>query len=228
MSHLASFVQSAEIGPEVHTLRPDCAVLVVAVDQVICGPSDDISRSWLSEASEVASTVDHSSHLDAWRDAYRSFGIKPQKFRPSFDALIRRSSTSLPEVNRVVDAYNAISVKYGLPIGGENIDAYQGPLRLVRAEGREVFDTVSNGTTVMEAADPGEVVWRDDLGVTCRRWNWRQGVRTRVHPDTNRVFFLFERLEPFPIERLHEASEELLSRVAGPRSSVETRLIQLR
>jgi DNA/RNA-binding domain of Phe-tRNA-synthetase-like protein len=32
----------------------------------------------------------------------------------------------------------------------------------------------------MDQPEPGEVIWRDDDGVTCRCWNWRQCVRTRI------------------------------------------------
>lgn len=203
-------------------------MLVVAVDQLANGESDETSRSWLQDASASATSDEHADHLDAWRNAYRSFGVKPQKFRPSFDALIRRASGGLPEVNRVVDAYNAISVKYGLPIGGENIDAYEGPLRLIRALGVETFDTFSEGSPTIETVDAGEVVWCDDAGVTCRKWNWRQGIRTRVHHDTTRAFFLFECLEPFPLDRLQRASDELLAKIASPKSTVETRLLEVR
>jgi DNA/RNA-binding domain of Phe-tRNA-synthetase-like protein len=55
--------------------------------------------------------------------------------------------------------------------------------RLVAADGTEVFDTMKEGLPAQEHADPGEVVRRDDQGVTCRRWNWRQGVRTRLNAD---------------------------------------------
>ena len=41
----------------------------------------------------------------------------------------------LPEINLVVDAYNAISVRHGLPIGGEDLRRYEGTARLVRAVG---------------------------------------------------------------------------------------------
>ncbi len=45
-------------------------------------------------------------------------------------------------------------------------------------------------------AAPGEVVWRDDAGVTCRRWNWRQGRRTALTEATRRAFFVFDALAP--------------------------------
>ncbi|WP_352885263.1 hypothetical protein [Mesorhizobium sp. M0910] len=31
-----------------------------------------------------------------------------------------------PRISPLVDAYNAVSVLYGLPIGGEDLDLYQG------------------------------------------------------------------------------------------------------
>jgi hypothetical protein len=46
---------------------------------------------------------------------------------------------------------------------------YHAPLLV----GEEPFDAVANGETVAEYPEAGEVVWRDDAGVTCRRWNWR-------------------------------------------------------
>ena len=54
------------------------------------------------------------------------------------------------------------------------------------------------GDEEFDAGDPpapGEIVWRDDLGVTCRAWNWRQGVRTRITETSTRVYFLLEAIE---------------------------------
>jgi DNA/RNA-binding domain of Phe-tRNA-synthetase-like protein len=133
----------------------------------------------------------------------------------------------LPAVNRVVDAYNAVSVEYALPIGGEDLDAYRGPARLVRATGTEPFDTMADGVPAVEHPAAGEVVWCDDEGVTCRRWNWRQCVRTRITESTKNGLFLFERLEPYSLDRLHAAAEDLAARlrVLAPDVRIEGRLI---
>ena len=96
------------------------------------------------------------------------------------EALLRRVEGGLPRIDRLTDIYNAISVKHLLPVGGEDLGEYRGPARLVRAAGDEPFDTVRDGQPVTEHPEPGEVVWRDDAGVTCRCWNWRQCVRTRI------------------------------------------------
>ena len=151
-------------------------------------------------------------HVEAWREAYRGFGVNPRRARPSVDALLRRAE--LPGINRVVDAYNAISVRYGLPIGGEDLDAYDGPARLVRADGDEPFATVKDGEPAVEHPEPGEVIWRDDAGVTCRRWNWRQCTRTHITERTKNALFILERLEPYPLDRLTSAGDELADAAA--------------
>ena len=76
-------------------------------------------------------------------------------------------------------------VAHAVPVGGEDLDAYAGSARLVRAAGDEPFETSAGGEAVVEHPDAGEVVWRDDLGVTCRRWNWRQTIRTRITTSTS-------------------------------------------
>jgi DNA/RNA-binding domain of Phe-tRNA-synthetase-like protein len=39
-------------------------------------------------------------------------------------------------------------------------------------------------------------VWCDEAGVTCRRWNWRQGTRTRLTEDSVSALFLLEGMAP--------------------------------
>jgi DNA/RNA-binding domain of Phe-tRNA-synthetase-like protein len=79
----------------------------------------------------------------------------------------------------------------------------------------------------VEHPDAGEVVWRDDAGVTCRRWNWRQCVRTRLTETTKNGLFLLERLAPYPLERLHAAGDDLAARLReiSPDVRIESRLV---
>lgn len=190
------------IDQAVLDLRPDFAVLLVEAAGFVNGPSDDRSRKWLAKAAEKAAPLDDKK-IESWRDAYRAFGAKPSRTRPSVDALIRRMP--LPEINLVVDAYNSISVRHTLPIGGEDLRRYEGPARLVRATGDEKADEV------LGDPEPGEVIWRDDAGVTCRRWNWRQGVRTRITEETADAIFILERLAPMTMEELATAGDELIT-----------------
>ena len=112
-----------------------------------------------------------------------------------------------------VDAYNALSIRYAVPIGGEDLDAYAGSPRLIVAEGGEPFATTRDGAPVVEPVDRGEVIWRDGNGVTCRRWNWRQSPRTRLEPHSTAMWFVIERLEPMPLEAVKEVGDALAAAV---------------
>ncbi|MEV0621212.1 phenylalanine--tRNA ligase beta subunit-related protein [Nonomuraea sp. NPDC050404] len=204
------------VDDSVLALRPDFAVLIMTAHGLTNGPTDDRSRAWLEAAS---ATEVQTGKIDAWKEAYRAFGAKPQRTRPSVDALTRRMP--LPEINRVVDAYNSISVKHMLPIGGEDLDHYSGPARLVRAGGDEASEEA------LGQPESGEVIWRDDIGVTCRRWNWRQVVRTRLTEETTNAIFLLERLEPMSLEELKQAGEELADLLSelSPQVRIASRLI---
>jgi len=142
---------------------------------------------------------------------FKRFGAKPKRTPCSADALRKRvlRDGSMAAIDPVVDLYNAISLRYAIPVGGENLAAYVGAPRLVIAEGTERFDMMKDGQLAEESPEPGEVVWRDDLGVTCRRWNWRQGVRTRLSATDNQMWFILESLPEMPIDALHAAGDEL-------------------
>ncbi len=202
------------IAPEIFALRSDFAALSLRAESVRNGPSDAASVALLREACgrlEAAPWAE--AHLQAWRDAYRGFGAKPQRTPCSAEALRRRAlrDGDLPPVNAVVDLYNAVSLRYAIPVGGEDLAAYDGLPALVRATGGEPFDTVQDGRPRIEPVDAGEVVWRDRRGVTCRRWNWRQGARTRIKLETTAMWFVLERLEPMPLDALAEAGEQLVA-----------------
>jgi DNA/RNA-binding domain of Phe-tRNA-synthetase-like protein len=204
------------VTPEIQTLRPDFAVLAIAVAGLVNGPGDEQSEAWLREAEDVARAAGSAMppHVASWQEAYRAFGAKPQRTASSVEALWKRAAgPGLPRVNWLVDVYNAISVAHVLPVGGEDLAHYSGPIRLVRATGAEPFDTMKDGEPANEPPLPGEVVWADDLGVTCRRWNWRQCTRTRLAESSTTALFLLERLAPLPLEALDAAGDALLARL---------------
>jgi DNA/RNA-binding domain of Phe-tRNA-synthetase-like protein len=227
------FLDGARVDDAVFTLRPDYRALLLAVDGIATGPTDEQSEALLRRAEEAAAgllagaPVEELPHVAAWRDAYRLFGAKPQRTRNSLEALTRRAPAGLPRVNRLTDIYNAISVLHQVPLGGEDLARYAGSPRLIRATGTEVFETMANGEPVVEHPDPGEVVWCDDAGVTCRRWNWRQGPRTQLTPHTTAAFFILDALAPMTDSDLIDAADDLVAhlRQLGPDVRAATRLI---
>lgn len=174
----------------------------------------DVARDALNRACQLLITGDipwAEAHLSAWADVFRKFGAKPQRTPCSAEALHKRvlRDGGLASIDPVVDLYNAISIQYAVPVGGENLAAYVGTPRLTVADGTELFDTMKGGVAVNESPEPGEVVWRDDQGVTCRRWNWRQGVRTRLNSDALQMWFILESLPALPLSALQEAGDQL-------------------
>jgi DNA/RNA-binding domain of Phe-tRNA-synthetase-like protein len=233
MGMLADFLAGARVEPAVLALRPDYRALLLAVDGIVPGASDEASDALLRAAEAAARqalagrAVEDLPHVAAWREAYRAFGAKPQRTRNSLEALLRRAESGLPRVNRLTDCYNAVSVLHQVPLGGEDLARYAGPPRLLRATGTESFDAVADGVAVIEHPDAGEVVWRDDAGVTCRRWNWRQGRRTQLREDTTTALFILDALDPVTDEELHAAADDLAGHLArlGPGVRAARRLI---
>jgi DNA/RNA-binding domain of Phe-tRNA-synthetase-like protein len=205
-------LDTAHIDPAVRELRPDYRVLLMVAEglhggfdvDTLVAQAQDHARALLAD-----SPIEELPHIAAWREAFRSFGAKPQRTRNSLEALTRRAPEGLPRINALTDAYNAISVLHQVPIGGENLAAYSGPAHLIRAVGDEPFETVSGGESVIEHPKPGEVVWRDAAGVTCRIWNWRQCTRTQLGEDTGTALFILDALEPMSDDALTAAGDHL-------------------
>lgn len=230
---LAEFLAGSSVDAAVFALRPDYRAELLAVDGIVPGPSDSEGDALLQAAEEATREalrdrpVEQIPHVAAWREAYRAFGAKPKRTRSSLEALMRRAASGLPRVNRLTDLYNAVSVIHQVPLGGEDLARYAGAPRLVRATGTEPFDTVADGVAVIEHPEPGEVVWCDEAGVTCRRWNWRQARRTQLSDDTTTALFIIDALEPMGDEELDAATEELVAHMIrlGPDVRVTRRLL---
>jgi DNA/RNA-binding domain of Phe-tRNA-synthetase-like protein len=230
---LEEFVAGGRVAAEVFALRPDYRALLIAVDGIAPCPSDAASEELLLSAEAAARAaltdqpVDRLPHVAAWREAYRAFGAKPQRTRNSLEALLRRTETGLPRVNRLTDIYNAVSVLHQIPLGGEDLTRYSGPPHLIRATGTEPFDTTTDGEPTTESPEVGEVVWCDAVGVTCRRWNWRQARRTALREQTTAALFILDALDPVTDQALHEAADHLITNLdrLGPDLLTSTRLI---
>lgn len=205
------------VADDVRALVPGFTHLAIEAHGLVNGPSDGASSALLDDAARrLAERLDgraphEDPHVAAWRAAYTAFGAKPSRTRNSAEALAKRALADggLPRINLLVDAYNAISVAHLIPVGGEDLDRIEGGMRLVRAVGDEPFVTVAGGAEAVEHPEPGEIVWCDERGVTCRRWNWRQGPRTRIEEETVNAVFLLESLAPMTSGELKAAGEEL-------------------
>jgi len=83
-------------------------------------------------------------------------------------------------------------------VGGEDLDRLEGDLRLTRAGENEPPVNLL-GESEPRPPQPGEVLYRDDAGAVCRRWNWKEADRTKLTESTSRAVLVVEALPP--IER---------------------------
>lgn len=162
------------------------------------------------EALQFIRNEDFSSNevIRIWREAYSKFKTK-KGARSSIEALLKRVSkgNAITNINPLVDIYNAVSLKYGLPCGGEDIDKFVGDIRLTKALGDEEF--ITYGSDLSEPPYPEEIVYKDDKGAICRCFNYRECVRTCLSEDTDKAFLVIETVDPRSKERLESAIEEL-------------------
>lgn len=221
------------IAPAIAMLAPGFRALSIGVENArVAEPAvaaDALRQACQSLANGGPAWAQ--THLAGWAEVFRKFGAKPQRTPCSAEALRKRvlRDGELPGIDPVVDLYNAISVQYAIPVGGENLAAYVGTPRLVVADGLEIFDTIKEGLPTQESPEPGEVIWRDDVGVTCRRWNWRQGLRTRLSSEAQHMWFILESLPAMPLDALHEAGERLVEGLTlmMPDARIDSRLVRV-
>jgi DNA/RNA-binding domain of Phe-tRNA-synthetase-like protein len=149
-------------------------------------------------------------HIAPWREAYRKFGAKPKDYPSSIENLVRRvlKGQSLPSINPLVDLYNTISLRHLVPAGGEDLDRIQGDVLLTFA-GESETPVRLLGEAEERAPHPGEVIYKDDLGAICRRWNWKEADRTKLTPETKSAVLVIEGLPPVERDLIERAVEEL-------------------
>jgi DNA/RNA-binding domain of Phe-tRNA-synthetase-like protein len=191
------------------------------LDELITGYECDCRGRWgdtlLSEIPGVA----------AWRRAYRAFGIKRTSYRSAVERLVKNALTgrALPPINTFVDLYNAVSLKHVLPAGADDLDHVVGNVAFRYSRPGDTFLDMAGGegggaTPVDDPPKDGEVVYADEAKVLCRRWNWRQDVRSLVTPATSRAVVTLQYNGAGDLDGAVEDLTELIARFCGGTAEV--------
>jgi lysyl-tRNA synthetase class 2 len=201
------------VADEIFELFPNFYRGIVIVKDVTIHKSYKPIRRLLRGQVEARMAIDVAAdgRISAWDDAHRKFGSDPSLHPPSIRSLLERvrGNQNVPFINSVVALFNTISLKYVLPCGGDDIERTAGNLVLGLAEGSERF--LALGSDREAPPIPGEVIYYDDAtkNVLCRRWNWRNGERTKIDVGTRRLVINIDGLPPTTPEVVHEARDEL-------------------
>lgn len=164
-------------------------------------------------------TLSQNPKISAWKEAYRAFGAKPKENKSSVESLYRRAlkGEELRHINRIVDIYNYISLKYMVPVGGEDLDKIQGDVHLTIAE-KDEASVLLLGDKEPRPPHEGEVIYKDEISAICRRFNWREADRTKFIEETKNAVLVVEGLPPVTkeeIEKILEEMKELLESFCG-------------
>ena len=195
-------------------------VIVIKNGNNAADHNDEISHSLKEEQTLViqklngTKTSEHPKILP-WREAYRKFGAKPSDYLCSIENLVKRvqKGEQIRHINKLVDIYNLVSLKYLVPVGGEDLDKIQGDIALTFA-GENEKPIQLLGEPEPRAPHKGEVIYKDDNGAICRRWNWKEADRTKLTDKTQNALLVIEALPPTAIEELSLAIDALKSLVA--------------
>lgn len=153
--------------------------------------------------------IDH-PQIAPWREAYRRFGSKPKDYPSSIENIARRvlNGAQIGHINNLVSLYNTISLRHILPVGGEDLDRISGDVRLTCA-GEDEPAILLLGEKEPRAPKAGEVIYKDDVGAICRRWNWKEADRTKLTHETRNAFLVIEALPPVARSTVEAAIGEL-------------------
>ena len=187
-------------------LFPDAEIGIVVLNDLdntdAVYADHEVIHDELAQANEAAvkwipdSPLSKNAVVAVWRDAFQKFKKKKGN-RASIEALLARvdKGNFVGRINPLVDIYNAASLTYALPVGGEDLDSFVGDLRLtISVEGGDKF--MALGDEDNNPTLPGELCYLDDEGAVCRCWNWRDGQRTMLTEDTRNAFMIIESVDP--------------------------------
>ncbi len=205
-----------QIDPIIFEQYPGTLIGVVTLEGVDNHGEASEIQSLLREAEQVAiqrvdsiPIIEH-PNIACWREVYRKFGAKPKKYPSSIENLARRVSAGeqIRHINKLVDIYNVISLRYLLPVGGEDTEKIVGDIRLTIAGDAEPTVTLLGEK---EARPPylNEVIYTDDLGAICRRWNWKEADRTKLTEATTNACIVIEAIPPVKRTELEQALADL-------------------
>lgn len=210
-------MQTVIVRPEFWELFPEGQINLLALQDIDNHQSNDQEATFnklLESATRDAQqfiTADVFSENEVvaqWRQALRKFKTK-KGARSSIEALLKRVSQGhqFASINPLVDFYNSVSMKYGVPVGGEDVDQIDGSMTLGLATGGESFWPL--GSEADSPALPNEMIYADDTGAICRCLNWREAKRTMLTENTANAILVIESVNKEQAQRADAAMDEL-------------------
>lgn len=155
------------------------------------------------------------------RQAYKSCGKDPARYRLSAEALLRRAikRKEIYQVNNVVDLLNLVSISTGYSIGGYDEEKIHGEVTFGIGKAQEPYEGIGRGELNIE----GMPVFRDDLSAFGTPTS--DSVRTCVTSDTTQFLMIIIDYGVASLSLASEMAVSLLKKYAGA-TQIETKRIK--
>ena len=125
--------------------------------------------------------------IKATRDAYKTLGKEPNRYRPSAEALCRRivKEKSLYKINTLVDIINYVSIETGYSIGGFDEEKINGDiLTLDKGRKEDIFNAIGRGLLNIENLP----IYKDNTGGIGTPTSDEE--RTKISINTKKILIL--------------------------------------
>lgn len=187
-----------EFDPIIKEKAPAYRLIAVTAD--VASPETD-DRLWQEITSFAESyrachemaEVNKRPGIAGTREAYKSFGKEPNRYRPSTEALCRRfvKGLDLYRSLALIDLVNLLSVACGHSIGGFDADKIEGDtLTLGIGREGEPYEAIGRGTLNIACLP----VWRDVVGGIGTPTSDNE--RTKITSDTQHLLLTINIYRP--------------------------------
>lgn len=205
------------LDPEFMQLFPDAEINMLIASDI----DNQVNESRLSELQDMLDAgkeagkqyisdenFSQNEVIQEWRQAFQQFKTK-KGARSSIEAMLKRvyQDREFNPINPLVDIYNSVSMTYGVPVGGEDIQKIEGDMHLGMAKGGESFFPL--GAEEDAPALEGEICYFDNEGAICRCFNWREAQRTMLQEETHNAVLIIEAINEKQVVRAREAIQKL-------------------
>ena len=202
---------------------PNFRVALVVVDGIDIPEAPPAALdAWIAEtvaqaAAALGPELGNLPELKCWREAYKAFGEKKTSYRSSVERRLKgiQRGNGLPRVNAFVDAYNAVSVRYRMPVGADDLDLVTPPLAFRYSRKDDSFIALGDPFEADDPPKPCEVVYAAGEKCLCRRWNWYQDARSAIRPATRRAVLTIQSNCAETAGQLESAAALLCRQVGG-------------
>lgn len=209
------------IDSDVHDLLPTLCVGVVearGVDNSTPHPEvDEILDDAIEGAKELLAgrKASDDPRVLPYREAFHKLGMSPSRYPSSNIALLKRiaKGKGVFRVNPIVDLGNAVSIKYGLPLGVHAMGPGE-TLRLRLSRPGDVFVELGSSKPD-ETLEPGELVYAVGNLVQTRRWTWRQSENGKVVAETRDLLIPIDGFTDQNEDEVRAACKELVMMLQG-------------